>query len=166
MTKFTKAILLAAALIFAPLSAAQADNDIGCGLGTEIFKGQTGPVQKIVASTTNGMFGFQSISITFGLLNCGSWNDTITANAQTRHFAAANIDALARDAAMGRGESLDTLAALLEVEDTVAFGEFAQTNYDALFPTATVTSEELLVSLDRLMAADERFAAAAPSAQL
>lgn len=159
MTKFTKAILLAAALIFAPLSAAQADNDIGCGVGTEIFKGQAGPVQKILASWTNG-FLFQSVSITFGLLNCGSLNDTITASAQTRHFAAANIDALARDAAMGRGESLDTLAALLEIEDTDAFGQFAQTNYDALFPTATVTSEELLVSLDRLMATDERFASA------
>ena len=159
MTKFTKAILLAAALIFAPLSAAQADNDIGCGVGTEIFKGQAGPVQKILASWTNGIT-FQSISITFGILNCGSLNDTITASAQTRHFAAANIDALARDAAMGRGESLDTLAALLEIEDTDAFGQFAQTNYDALFPTATVTSEELLVSLDRLMATDERFASA------
>ena len=165
MTKFTKAILLAAALIFAPLSAAQADNDIGCGVGTEIFKGQAGPVQKILASLTNGIT-FQSISITFGILNCGSLNDTITASAQTRHFAAAHIDALARDAALGRGESLDTLAALLEVDDAAAFGQFAQTNYDALFPSATVTSDELLVSLDRLMAADERFAAAAPSAQL
>ena len=159
MTKFTKAILLAAALIFAPLSAAQADNDIGCGVGTEIFKGQAGPVQKILASLTNG-FTFQSISITFGILNCGSLNDTITASARTRHFAATNLDALARDAAMGRGESLDTLATLLEIEDTVAFGQFAQTNYDALFPTATVTSEELLVSLDRLVATDERFASA------
>ena len=159
MTKFTKAILLAAALIFAPLSAAQADNDIGCGVGTEIFKGQAGPVQKILASWTNGIT-FQSISITFGILNCGSLNDTITASAQTRHVASANIDALARDAAMGRGESLDTLAALLEIEDTDAFGQFAQTNYAALFPTATVTSEELLVSLDRLMATDERFASA------
>ena len=159
MTKFTKAILLAAALIFAPLSAAQADNDIGCGVGTEIFKGQAGPVQKILASWTNGIT-FQSVSITLGVLNCGSLNDTITASARTRHFAATNLDALARDAAMGRGESLDTLATLLEIEDTVAFGQFAQTNYDALFPTATVTSEELLVSLDRLVATDERFASA------
>jgi len=159
MTKFTKAILLAAALIFAPLSAAQADNDIGCGVGTEVFKGQAGPVQKILASWTNAIT-FQSVSITLGVLNCGSLNDTITASAQTRHFAAANIDALARDAAMGRGESLDTLAALLEIDDTDAFGQFAQTNYDALFPTASVTSDELLVSLDRLIATDERFASA------
>lgn len=165
MTKFTKAILLATLLVVAPLSAAKADNDIGCGVGTQIFAGQSGPLQKLAASLTNAML-FQSVSITFGLLNCGSLNDTISASAQTRHFAATNIDALARDAAMGGGESLDTLAALLEVEDTEAFGQFAQTNFDALFPTATVTSEELLVSLDRLMAADERFGATAPSAQL
>jgi hypothetical protein len=159
MTKFTKAILLAAALIFAPLSAAQADNDIGCGVGTEVFKGQAGPVQKILASWTNAIT-FQSVSITLGVLNCGSLNDTITASAQTRHFAAAHIDAIARDAAMGGGESLDTLATLLEIEDTAAFGQFAQANYDALFPTASVTSDELLVSLDRLIATDERFASA------
>ena len=78
MTKFAKAILLAAALIVAPLSAAQADNDIGCGIGTEVFKGQSGPLQKLAASWTNGVT-MQSISITFGLFNCGSLNDTITA---------------------------------------------------------------------------------------
>lgn len=165
MTKFTKALLLATLLIVAPLSAAKADNDIGCGVGTMIFEGQSGPVQKILASWTNGIT-FQSVSITFGLLNCGSLNDTITASAQTRHFAAIHLDALARDAAIGRGESLDALAVLLEVDDPAAFGEFTRTHYDALFPSTATTSEDLLVSLDQLMRADDRFASAAPSAQL
>lgn len=165
MTKFTKAILLAAALVVAPLSA-QADDDIGCGWGTQIFKGEKGVVQKLAASWLNGMFGAQSISITFGLSGCGSWDDTITASAQTRHFAASNLDALARDAAVGNGESLDALATLLEVEDRTAFGAFTQANYAALFPTATVTSDEMLVSLDALMRSDDRFAASAPSARL
>ena len=166
MNRFSKAILLSALLIAAPLSAAKADNDIGCGIGTEIFKGQAGAPQKILASTTNGLFGAQSISITFGLLNCGSWNDTITANAHTRHFAASSLDDLARDAALGGGETLDTLAALLDVEDRSAFAKFAQSHYDELFPTDRVTSDEMLVSLDRLMRADERFAANAPSTRI
>lgn len=165
MIKLTKAILLTAVLIAAPLSA-KADDDIGCGWGTQIFKGQSGTFQKVAASWLNGMFGAQSISITFGLSGCGSWSDTITASAETRHFAATNLDALARDTALGGGESLDALAAMLEVEDAAAFGAFAQANYGTLFPTASVTSEELLVSLDRLMRDDTRFAASAPSAQL
>jgi hypothetical protein len=165
MNQIRKAILLSALLIAAPISMAKADNDIGCGVGTAIFAGQSGAIQKIAASWTNAIT-FQSISITFGLLNCGSLSDTITASAQTRHFAASNLDDLARDAALGGGESLDALAALLEVEDHAAFGAFAQSHYDALFPTATVTSEEMLGQLDRLMRADERFADSAPSAQI
>lgn len=165
MTRIQKAILLSALLIAAPLSMAKADNDIGCGVGTAIFQGQAGPLQKIAASWTNGIT-FQSVSITFGLLNCGSLEDTITASAETRHFAASNLDDLARDAALGGGESLDALAALLRVEDRGAFGTFAQSHYETLFPTATVTSEEVLDHLDRLMRADERFAASAPSAQI
>ena len=155
MSKLSKAILLAALPVVAPLSAAKADNDIGCGVGTEVFKGQSGPIQKLAASWTNGIT-FQSISITFGLLNCGTLNDTITASAATRHFAATSLDHLAQDAAMGGGESLDALSALLEIPaaDRAAFGQFAQSHFDALFPTAEVTSDEMLESLDRLMRED------------
>ena len=70
MTKFTKAILLAAALIFAPLSAAQADNDIGCGVGTEIFKGQAGPVPgNIMPKASVSAFMVEAVPI---VLQCPS----------------------------------------------------------------------------------------------
>lgn len=167
MSKLTKAILLAMVLIVAPVTTAKADNDIGCGVGTLVFEGQSGAIKKLVASWLNGVT-MQSISITFGLVNCGSLSDTITASAATRHYAATSLDHLAHDAALGGGESLDALAALLEVDATerAAFGAFAQSHYDALFPTATVTSDEMLETLDRLMRADPRFAASAPSAQI
>ena len=157
MIKFTKAILLAALLISAPLSAAQADNDIGCGVGTEIWKGKAGLPYKLMASWTNGAL-FSSISVTFGLLNCGDPNSTITASAQTRHFAATSLDNLARDAAMGGGENLDTLATLLEIDeaDRGAFARLTQTNFDALFPSDHVTSNEMMTTLSMLMSRDEQ----------
>ena len=166
MTQFPKVLILAALLAMAPITAAQADNDIGCGVGTMIFEGSAGPM-KILASITNNLT-FQSISVTFGLLNCGGLDQSITASAKTRHFAATSIDNLARDAALGGGESLDALAALLEVPaaDRPDFGLFAQSHYEALFPTSEVRSDEMLESLDRLMRADARFASSAPSAQL
>ena len=153
MTKFTKAILLAAALIFAPLSAAQADNDIGCGVGTEIFKGQAGPVQKILASLTNG-FTFQSISITFGLVNCNGQNK-VTADAadlKVQHFAAENFDRLSVEMAQGGGEHLDVLAGLMAVEDREAFAAMTQTHFEALFPSDQTTVGEMLSTLDQLIA--------------
>jgi hypothetical protein len=141
------------------MSAALADNDVGCGVGTQIWEGKSGVGYKLLASFTNGML-FQSISVTFGLLNCDG-QGTVTASAQTRHFAAANIDRIARDAAIGGGESLDTLATLLEVDavDRPAFATLAQSRFDELFPSDDVTSDEMLESLQRLMREDERLSA-------
>jgi hypothetical protein len=151
-----RALILALFLIFTPMSAAMADNDVGCGVGTMIWDGNEGLLYKIMASSTNGIT-FQSISITFGLLNCNG-RDTVTANARLRHFAAANIDRLARDSAVGRGESLDTLATILEVRDgdRAAFGQFAQSHFSQLFPSDRVTSEEMLQSLDALLRESQR----------
>lgn len=153
----TKAFFLAAVLIVSPMSAAKADNDVGCGVGTEIWKGKSGLPFKLLASSTNGML-FQSVSITFGLLNCSDGTGAVTASAQTRHFAAISFDNIARDAALGGGESLDTLSALLEVDaaDRAAFARLAQENFDELFPSDHATSNEMLVTLDRLMRQDER----------
>lgn len=159
MRNVTKAIFLAAVLILAPMSAVKADSDVGCGVGTEIWKGRSGLPFKLMAATTNGMF-FQTVSITFGLLNCSDGSGTVTASAQTRHYAAISFDNIARDAAMGGGESLDTLAALLEVDaaDRPALAGLAQAHFDELFPSDHVTSNEMLETLDRLMAQDPRLA--------
>ncbi|MAG33381.1 MAG: hypothetical protein CL908_21100 [Deltaproteobacteria bacterium] len=95
------------------------------------------------------------MSITFGVLNCNGRN-TVTASARARHFASVAIDDLARDAAVGGGESLDALAVLLEVEeaDRAAFARLAQRHFDDLFPTDRVTSDEMLQALDRVMRED------------
>jgi len=157
MGKMAKAAFLAAVLILAPMSAAKADNDVGCGVGTEIWKGKPGLPYKLMASFTNQIL-FQSISITFGLLNCSDGTGTVSASARTRHFAAISFDNIARDIALGGGESFDTLSTLLEVDivDRPALARLAQTHFDELFPSEHVTSNEMLVTLDRLMRRDEQ----------
>ena len=167
MVSITRAFILTAVLILAPMSAAKADNDVGCGLGTEIWKGKTGLPFKLMASSTNGI-AFQSISITFGLLNCSNGTGAVTASAQTRHFVATSFDNIARDAAFGGGESLDTLASLLQIDgaDRQTFAHFTQTHFDQLFPTDDVTSTEMLESLDQLMKSDAKLAVYAPSTHL
>jgi len=151
-----RALILALVLVFAPMSAALADNDVGCGVGTEIWKGNKGLMYKLLASSTNG-FTFQTISVTFGLINCNG-RDTVTASARTRHFVATQFDRIARDAAVAGGESLDTLATLLEIEsaDRVAFADLTQANFETLFPSDRVTSDEMLLELARLMREHER----------
>ncbi len=164
MNSTMKALMLVAAIVLAPMTAAQADNDVGCGVGTMLMEGKTGLPYKLLASWTNGMT-MQSISITFGLINCSN-GGTVTASARARHFASTSLDNIARDTAMGGGESLDALAALMGVQDAdrAAFAQLAQNHFDALFPSDEVTSDEMLQTLDRLISEDARFAASTPLA--
>jgi len=77
----------------------------------------------------------------------------VTANARARHFAATSLDRIARDAAVGGGESLDTLATLLELEDQdrETFGALAQRHFEELFPSDRATSDEMLQAITRLL---------------
>lgn len=56
--------LALAALLAAGSSVAMADNDVGCGVGTQVWAGQKGVVPKILAATTNGIFTNQLLGIT------------------------------------------------------------------------------------------------------
>ncbi len=60
-----KKIALAAVLATGS-SMAMADNDVGCGVGTQVWAGQKGIAPKILAATTNGIFTNQLLGITFG----------------------------------------------------------------------------------------------------
>ncbi|MFI7964943.1 DUF3015 family protein, partial [Acinetobacter baumannii] len=74
--------LALAALLAAGSSVAMADNDVGCGVGTQVWAGQKGVVPKILAATTNGIFTNQLLGITFGTLGCRQ-GGTVTAQVVT-----------------------------------------------------------------------------------
>jgi hypothetical protein len=160
----TKIAILIVALVSA--GGALADNDVGCGVGTEVWKGQTGLGPKLAASFTNGLT-FQSISVTFGLINCNG-QDTVTADAGTlrlRHYASVNFDRLAEEMAMGGGQRLDAFAALLDIPatDRAEFAAFTQRNFSSLYDHDHVTVGEMLTSLDRLLTEDPALRAYARS---
>ncbi|MGH7788631.1 MAG: DUF3015 domain-containing protein [Candidatus Binatia bacterium] len=153
-----KTVLLAATAVVLSSSAAWAgDPDIGCGWGTQAFKGQSGVLYKVIAGTTNGSFGNQTFGISSGTIGC-SRGGVIKADAQLNMYAGANIDKLASDMAAGQGESLDTLAVLLGVEDAdkPAFFQLTKSNFDVIFPSGQVTAGTMLSSLVDLMSADQQ----------
>jgi len=161
-----KAIILSILLLLTPAGVALADNDIGCGVGTQIMEGREGLGWKLVASFTNGLT-FQSLSITFGLINCDG-RDTITASndeMRLRHYTSVSFDQVAVAMAEGRGESLDVLAGLLGVGigDRPHFEAFTQQHFAELYSHDAVTVGEMLESLNRLMAEDARLAVYARS---
>ncbi len=155
-----KKIIIAALVIAASAGMAQADDDIGCGLGTNIWKGESGLVPKVLGATTNGTFGNQTFGITTGTLGCSA-EGVITADARLRMFAGANLDNLARDMAHGQGETLDAFASLMKVTETdkPAFFTFTKSNFTALFADDDVTAGEMIAQLNRLLATDSSLAA-------
>lgn len=157
MKKLLAVTALAATL---PLSnVAMADSDIGCGLGTMIFDGQSGKVFKVLGATTNGTSGNQTFGITFGTLGCDG-NGTVTSAEKLAMFIDGNIDNLARDMAKGEGETLATLSEVWGVEaaDKAAFNELAQENFAEVFKSENVTSEEVFANLNTLVAQDAKLA--------
>jgi hypothetical protein len=123
---------------------ALADNDVGCGIGTKFMEGKSGLGAHVLASCTNA-YTLQSVSLTFNMFGCDG-SGKVTADAELRKFAAANIDQLARDVARGEGESLSAFATLLGVPDEqrAAFGAFTQSHFVDLFPDAGVTSNQMI----------------------
>ncbi|WP_347474262.1 DUF3015 family protein [Acinetobacter thermotolerans] len=148
-----KKIALAAVLAVGS-TAAFADRDTGCGIGTQVWAGQSGKLPKILAATTNGIFANQLFGITFGTLGC-SGTGTITAKVVT--FTNENAEALARDMAVGEGESLNVLAELLNIksEDKARFFSVSKNNFSQIYAAENETSLDVLASLQQVMANDD-----------
>lgn len=146
-----KLLLTALLLAFtAPVFAGQAANNTGCGLGTLLWEnGADGSViSQSLQATTNGTFGNQTFGITSGTLGCDQPANLVK-NDRLLAFTADNLDLLARDIAVGQGETLDTVAELLEVPvaERPVFNAALQTNFERIFVSGTETAG---VVLDRI----------------
>jgi len=109
----------------------------GCGLGSMAFGDQKGAIQ-ILAATTNSLFGTQTFGITSGTSNCG---ESAVGTAGTKTFIEGNREALAKDAARGTGETIDTLTVLAGCKDAKAVGATLQKRFVDLFPGESVPAE-------------------------
>lgn len=126
-----------------------ADSGPGCGLGQQVFAGQSGLGAHVMAATTNGSSSNQLFGLSFDSLGCDG-ETVITAEFQRNVYVASNLDNLARDAAKGGGQHLQSLAALMQMEEADAqqFYQLAQTEYDQLFGLPTTDHSAWLVKLD------------------
>lgn len=133
-------------------AAAFADSDAGCGIGSQVWAGQSGKAPKILAATTNGLFLNQLFGITFGTLGC---NGTGTVTAKVVTFTNENAENLARDMAVGQGENLNILAELLQIksQDKARFFAVSKANFKNIY--ASDNTLEVLASLQQVMAKDD-----------
>jgi len=160
-----KRIVLAVAIFLASGSMALAgnsnldkvggqDRDAGCGVGTGLLLDGSDKsiLRKVLAVTTNQMSS-QTFGITTGTSGC-SENGALVSNQRLNMFAGANIDKLAADMAVGDGETLDSMAEIMGIDDSQrpAFYSLLKDNYGTIFISDDVTAGEVLASINKLLA--------------
>ncbi|MHB8057606.1 MAG: DUF3015 family protein [Desulfuromonadaceae bacterium] len=127
--------------------AGQAQNNTGCGLGTMLWenKADNSVLFQVFQATTNGTSGNQTFGITSGTSNCQQ-PSKIVQNEKLINFVQANMDNLAQDIAMGKGESLDTFAEMLGVApgQNAAFNAKLQANFAKVFTSENVVIAEVI----------------------
>lgn len=155
MKKIIAATALAAAM---PLSVFAAPSDAGCGLGSVIFKDQPDTlVSNVLAATTNGTSGNQTFGMTTGTLNCNEKNSLLAMET----FINNNLDSLAVDAARGEGETLDTLASMLGMDEQAKakFAQATKANYSSIFASDSATATEVTENLNKVISNDSQLSA-------
>lgn len=142
-----------------PAASAQEDetaSSAGCGLGTMLFDGQSGIGPQVLAVTTNGTSGNQTFGITSGTLGCTK-DGVVRPPAEVRVLLMSSLDNLAADVARGQGETLVSLANLMAIDeaDQQRFFVSLQGNFVRIFPSEAVTADEVITSINAVMAEDE-----------
>ena len=135
---FVLTVVFAVSLLASGMASAAPYGAAGCGLGGVVVGEQPGAMQ-LVATFLNSLCANQTFGITTGTLGCGK--PIVGAqNEQLNQFVAANMDTIARDIARGGGETLETLAELMQipVDGRTAFYGKLQSNFDRIFTSGDV----------------------------
>ena len=137
MKKILSTVVVCSALCLTT-SAYAIDSTGGCGLGSMAWRGQSGILPQSLAITTNNTFWTNTIGITLGTSGCDP-NGRVTGGTgrMTLAFLEDNMEQFAMDAAAGKGETIETLAGILEV-DGATLGKEVQQNFAYIFPNDNV----------------------------
>ena len=138
---FGAAILCAGMVLTAPAHAV--DSTGGCGLGSMAWRGQSGIIPQSLAITTNNTFANNTFGITFGTSGCDP-NGRITGGTgrMVLAFLEDNMEQFAMDAAAGNGETIETLAGIMNV-DSATLGKEVQQNFAYIFPNDNIEAVDV-----------------------
>ena len=131
-----------AALTLSTSVMAEVNSQTGCGLGSKLIKNDSSAVILALQATTNGTLSNQAFGITLGTSGCKSVDFVM--NERAEEFVASYMDILAKEIALGHGESIDTLAELLEIKDTATFSASLQSNYNSIYTSKSLEIADVL----------------------
>ena len=101
-------------------------------------------------AVTSNVTGSQTFGITTGTSNCAKPNNFVS-NDKLNRFVSENMDELAMDISSGKGETLSTVAKLMNVENTPEFSAKLQANFSTIYSSENVTSATVIDSIAKYM---------------
>ncbi len=137
-----------AALVLGTSAFAGVNSQTGCGLGSQIISDDSSAIMLALQATTNGTSGNQTFGITSGTLGCKKVK--IAMSERTQVFVASNMDQLSKEIAMGQGETIDTLAELLKIEDKATFAASLQKNYNTIYTSSDVKMADVVENISSI----------------
>jgi NAD(P)H-hydrate repair Nnr-like enzyme with NAD(P)H-hydrate dehydratase domain len=147
MKKILVAVGISLVMSGAAYAAGNAHTNTGCGLGTMLWenKADNSVLFQAFQATTNGTSGSQTFGISSGTSNCQQPSKFVQSE-KLINFVQANMDNLAKDIAMGKGETLDTFSELLGVApaQSFAFNAKLQSNFGKIFTSEHVVLAEVI----------------------
>jgi len=155
-----KRLMVVAFLGMIPVGAMAANNNIGsCGWGSKLMDGQSGIAPQVLGATTNGTSGNQTFGISSGTSGC-TQDGVVKSSWKTAMFIDGNKQKLARDMSTGGGETLESLASLIGVqdEDKTAFYNLTRENFARIFPSENPTTDQVMASLKQVLSSDGQLA--------
>jgi hypothetical protein len=122
-------------------------SNCGCGLGSRWMRNSKSALAHWLALYLNGITG-QVYGVTSGTQDCKE-APTFAFNEKLETFVADNMDNLAKDIAMGQGETVDTLAELMEVpnKEWNDFSQTLQAHFSDIFPSPEVDTTDVIENI-------------------
>lgn len=144
-----KKVVLAAASVLMASSLYANNPNTGCGLGNTVIKDQSTTVSQVLAVTTNASAS-QTFAITSGTFDCKQPSKFVE-NEKLHRFVNENMDELAMDISVGNGETLNTVATLMNIEDRATFASKLQANFTSIYANENVSSAEVIDNIAKLI---------------
>lgn len=145
-----KKLLLSSLAALALTSSVYANQNTGCGLGSVLIKDQNTVLLQLVATSLNGTSGNQTFGISSGTLDCEKPQNVVS-NDKLNKFVTDNMDELALNISSGNGETLNTVAKLMNVKDTASFNAKLKANFANIYANENVTSASVIDSIAKYM---------------
>lgn len=148
------AVAFAASVIMPSIAMAKGTHPMaGCGLGYILLSHKDNDkVTQILGATTNGTSGNQTFGISSGTSGCTE-DGAVKIAKEAEVYAEVNFDTLRVEMASGQGEFVNTFARLVggQGSDVSQLTQVFKSEYTSLFPSAQITSADLLENLQTVL---------------